>query len=91
MCLGIFGGTRDNVEATGDWRRLHNEELYDLYSSPNVILVIKSRKMRWAGHMERMGESRSLYGVLVGKSEGPEPGVDGKIILEEGMWGPRLD
>ena len=52
----IFGPTRDEV--TGDWRRLHNEELNDLYSSPNIARVIKSRKMRWAGHVARIGEER---------------------------------
>jgi hypothetical protein len=58
----IFG--RDEV--TGEWRRLHNEELIDLYSSPNIVRVIKSRRMRWAGHVARMGERRGVYRVLVG-------------------------
>ena len=53
---GIFGSKRDEV--TGEWRRLHNEELNDLYSSPNIVRVIKSRRMRWAGHVARMGEKR---------------------------------
>ena len=64
----IFGPRRDEV--TGEWRRLHNEELNDLYSSPNIVRVIKSRRIRWAGHMAFMGEERELYRVLVGKPEG---------------------
>ena len=66
----IFGPRRDEV--TGEWRRLHNE-LNDLYSSPNIVWVIKSRRMRWAGHVARMGEERGVYGVLVGKPEGKRP------------------
>jgi hypothetical protein len=66
----IFGPRRDEV--TGDWRRLHNEELNDLYSSPN-IRVIKSRRMRWTGNVARMGERRGAYRVLVGKPEGKRP------------------
>jgi hypothetical protein len=65
---GIFGPKRDGV--TGEWRRLHSEELNDLYSSPNVIRVIKSRRIRWAGHVARMGEGRGAYWVLVGRPEG---------------------
>jgi hypothetical protein len=65
------GPKRD--EATGEWRRLHSEELNDLYSSPNIILVIKSRRMRWAGHVARMGEKRSAYKMLVGRPEGRRP------------------
>jgi len=64
----IFGPRRDEV--TVEWRRLHNEELNDLYSSPNIMRVIKSRRMRWAGHVARMGEERGVYRVLVGKPEG---------------------
>ena len=64
----IFGPKRDEV--TGEWRKLHNEELNDLYSSPNIVQVIKSRRMRWAGHVARMGEMRGVYRVLVGKPEG---------------------
>jgi len=57
----------------GEWRRLHNEELNDLYSSLNIVWVIKSRRMRWAGHVTRMGEERGVYRVLVGKPEGRRP------------------
>jgi len=67
----IFGPRRDEV--VGEWRRLHNEELNDLYSSPNNVRVIKSRRMRWAGHVVRMGEERGVYRVLVGKLEGRRP------------------
>jgi len=70
MVLRIFGPRRDEV--TGEWRRLHNDELNDLYSSPN-IRVIKSRRMRWAGHVARMGELRGVYRVLLGKPEGRRP------------------
>ena len=67
----IFGLRSDEV--TGEWRRLHNEELNDLYSSPNIVRVIKSRRMRWAGHVARMGEEMGVYRVLVGKPEGKRP------------------
>jgi len=64
----IFGPRKDEV--MGEWRRLHNEELNDLYSSPNIVRVIKSRRMRWAGHVARMGEESGVYRVLLGKPEG---------------------
>jgi hypothetical protein len=60
-------------EAIGEWRRLHNEEVNDLYSKPNIIRVIKSRRMRWAGHVPHMGEGRGAYRILVGKPEGRRP------------------
>jgi hypothetical protein len=63
----IFGPNKDDV--TGEWRRLHNEELYDLYSSPNFIQVIKSRRMRWAGCVVCMGDRRGLHRILVGSLE----------------------
>ena len=68
MLRTIFGTRRDEV--TGEWRRLHNEELNDLYSSPNIVRVIKSRRMRWAEHVARMGEERGVYRIFVGKPEG---------------------
>jgi hypothetical protein len=64
----IFGPKRDEV--TGERRKLHNEELHDLYSSSSIIRVIKARMMRWAGHVARMGEKRIAYRLLVGRSEG---------------------
>jgi len=67
----IFGPEREEVK--GEWRKLHNEELNDPYSSPNIVCVIKSRRMRWAGHVARMGERRGIYRVLVGKPEGKRP------------------
>ena len=67
----IFGPRRDVV--TGEWRRLHNEELNDPYCSPNNMRVIKSRRMRWVGHEARMGEERGVYRDLVGKLEGKRP------------------
>ena len=67
----IFGAERDGV--TGEWRKLRNEELNDLYSSPNIVRVIKSRRMRWAGHVARMEEGRGVDKVLVGKPEGKRP------------------
>jgi hypothetical protein len=62
-----FGPKRD--EATGEWRRLHNEEFNDLYPSPNIIRVIKSRRMRWVGHVARTGQKRGAYRILVGRPE----------------------
>jgi hypothetical protein len=67
----IFGPKRDRV--TGGWRKLHNDELYNLYSSPSIIRIITSRRMRWAGHVARMGEKRNVYRLLVGKPEGKKP------------------
>jgi hypothetical protein len=67
----IFGPKRDEV--TGGWRKLHNKKLHGLYSSPSIIRVIKARRMRWAGHVARMGEVRSAYNILVGKPEGRRP------------------
>jgi hypothetical protein len=68
---GIFEPKGDEV--TGEWRKLHNEELHNLYSSPNIVRQIKSGRMRWAGHVARMGEGRNVYRVLVGKPEGKRP------------------
>jgi len=67
----VFGPERDEV--TGEWRKLHNEELSDLYSLPNIVRVVKSRRMRWAGHVAHMGEGTGVYRVLVGKPEGKRP------------------
>jgi hypothetical protein len=67
----IFGPKRNEV--TGEWRKLHNKELHDLYSSPSIIRINKSRRMRWVGHVERMGEKRNAYRLLVGKPEGKRP------------------
>ena len=67
----ISGPKRD--EATGEWRKLHSEELNDLYSTPNIIWVIKSRRMRWAALVARVGEKRSVYRILMGKPEGRIP------------------
>jgi hypothetical protein len=67
----IFGPKRDEI--TGEWRKLHNEEPNDLYCSPNIFLVIKSRRMRWAGYVARREERRGVYRVWVGKLEGKRP------------------
>jgi hypothetical protein len=67
----MFGPKGDEV--TEEWRKLHNEELNDLYPSPNIFRVIKSRRMSWAEHVARMGEKRGVYRVLVGKPEGKRP------------------
>jgi hypothetical protein len=66
----IFGPKR---EEDGSWRKLHNDELHSLYSSLNIFRVIKSRTLRWEGHVARMGEGRGIYGVLVGRPEGKRP------------------
>ena len=79
----VFGPKRDEV--TGEWRKLYNEELMDLYSLPNIVRVVKSRRMRWAGHVARMVEGRDVHRVLVGKPEGKrplgDPDADGRTIL----------
>jgi hypothetical protein len=67
----IFGPKRDEV--TGEWRKMHNEELHNLYSSLHIIRQVKSRKMRWAGHVARMGQERKVYKVLAGKPERKRP------------------
>jgi hypothetical protein len=64
----IFGPKRDEV--VGGWKKLHKEELHNLYSSPNIIRIVKSRRMRWAGHIARMGKKRNAYRIWVGKPEG---------------------
>jgi hypothetical protein len=89
----IFGPKRDEV--TGEWRRLHNEELNDLYSSPNITRVIKSRTMRWAGRVARMEGRRCSYRILVGRPEGRKPlgrprrrwEYNIKMDLQEVGWG----
>jgi hypothetical protein len=68
VLIKIFGPKTDEV--TGEWRRLHNEEFYDLYSSQNIIRVIKSRRVRWAGHVARMGHNRVSYRIFVWRPEG---------------------
>jgi len=80
----IFGLRRDEV--TGEWRRLHYAELNDLYCSPNIVWVIKSRRMRWAGHVARMGEERGVYRVLVGKPDGRRP-----LGRHRRRWGKILE
>jgi hypothetical protein len=82
----IFGPKRD--EATGEWRKLHNEELHNLYSSPDIIRQVKSRRLRWAGHVARMGEERKVYKVLVGKPEEKRPLGRPKRRWEDGI---RID
>jgi hypothetical protein len=88
----IFGPKSDEV--TGEWRSLHNKELYALYSSPNIIRVIKSRRLRWAAHVARIGERRGAFRALVGKPDGRRPFVrprhrwkdDIKMDLREDGW-----
>jgi hypothetical protein len=89
----LFEPKRDEV--TGEWRKLHNEELNDLYSLPNIVQVVKLRRIRWAGHVARMGEDRELHRVLVGMPEGRRPlgrpkrrwEDNIKMDLKEDGWG----
>jgi hypothetical protein len=93
----IFGPKRDEIRR--EWRRLHNEELNELYSLPNIIRVIKSRIMKWEGHVARMGEGKGAYRILVGRPEGRRPfgrprrrWLDNiKIDLQQVGWGHGLD
>jgi hypothetical protein len=71
VLMKILGPKRDEV--IGGWRKLHNEELHNVYCSPSIIRIIKPRRMRWAGHVARMGEKRNAYRMLVGKPEGKRP------------------
>jgi hypothetical protein len=79
----IFGPTRDEV--TGEWRKLHSGDLHNLYSSPDIIGQIKSRRMRWTGHVVNMGEGRNVYRVLVGKPEGKRPLGRARRRWEDGI------
>ena len=74
--MRIFGPKRDD---NGEWRRLHNEELHSLYRSPNIVRVIKSRRLRWIGHVARMEEDRSAFKILTGKPTGKRP-LGGTIL-----------
>jgi hypothetical protein len=82
----IFGPKRDEV--TGEWRKLHSEELHNLYSSPDIIRQVKSRRVRWAGHVARIGEERKVYKVLVGNPEGKRPLGKPRRRWEDGI---RMD
>jgi hypothetical protein len=82
----IFGRKRDEV--TGEWRKLHNEKPHNLYSSPDIIRQVNSRRMRWAGHVARMGEERKVYKYLVRKPEGKRPLGRPMCIWENGI---RMD
>ena len=79
----IFGSKRDEV--TGEWSKLHNEELNDLCSSPSIVRVIKPRRMRWTGHVAHMGERRGVYRVLVGKFEAKRPLERPRRIWEDNI------
>jgi hypothetical protein len=91
----IFGPKRD--EATGEWIRLHNKELKDLYSSPNMMRMIESRRLRWAGHLACVGGKRGAYAILVARPEGRTPlgrlrhrwEDNTKMDLQEVGWGAR--
>jgi hypothetical protein len=83
---GIFGSKR--VEVTGEWRKVHRGELHNLYSSPDMIRQIKSRRLRWTGHVARMGEGRNVCRVLVGKPEGKRPLERARRRWEDGI---RMD
>jgi hypothetical protein len=80
---GIFGPKRNEV--TGEWRKLHSGELHNLYSSPDIIRQVKSRRMRWAGHVARTGEGKNLYRVLVGKHGGKRPPERTRRRWEDGI------
>jgi hypothetical protein len=82
----IFGPKTDEV--TGEWRKMRNEELHILYSSPSIIRQIESRRMRWAGHVARMGEERNVYEVLMGKPQGKRPLARPRHGWEDGI---RMD
>jgi hypothetical protein len=82
----IFGPKRDEVK--GEWRKLHSEELHNLYSSPDIFRQVKSRRMRWAGHVARLGEERKVYKVFVGKPEGKRPHGRPRRRWEDGI---RMD
>jgi len=76
---GIFGARRDGV--TGEWRKLHNEELSDMYCSPNIFRIMKSRRIRWVEHVARMGKSRGVYRALLGKPGGKRPLGRHRLLL----------
>jgi hypothetical protein len=86
LCPYIYGPKRDEV--TGEWRKLHSEKLHNLYSSPDIIRQAKSRRMRWAWHVARMGEERKVCKVLVGKPEGKRPLGSPRRRWEDGI---RMD
>jgi hypothetical protein len=79
--LRIFGHKREEDES---WRKLHSDEIHSLYSSPNIVKVIKSRRMRWAGHVARMGEGKGVYRRSVGKKNLREIGIDGANCIRLG-------